>query len=270
MKVAVCCIGRLENLYIREYCEHYQNIGVDTIFLFDNNYDEEEHFEDVIQDYINSGFVILIDYRNKHNCQMEAYQYCSDTYGKDYDWMLFIDCGDEYLYMENFSNIKDFLNQDKFKEYDIIHINLLTYGDNDLIYYDGRKLKDRFIRPVYPLDFRRDYDFPENNHISSIVRCKNKLFWNDTPHTPNNINLRCCNSIGEACNPIEPFHPFIFTGAHFKHYTTKTIEEWLNIKIRRGFPDGNKDVLKKNYISQFFKVNKVTDMKLEYIKTWQS
>lgn len=60
MNVAVCCIGRFENRYIREYVEHYKSIGVDKIFIYDNNYDGEEHFEDVINDHIESGFIDII------------------------------------------------------------------------------------------------------------------------------------------------------------------------------------------------------------------
>ena len=45
MKVALCCIGRLENRYIREYVGFYLGIGVDKVFLYDNNYDGEEYFE---------------------------------------------------------------------------------------------------------------------------------------------------------------------------------------------------------------------------------
>jgi hypothetical protein len=42
--------------------------------LFDNNDLEGEKFEDIISDYINSGFVKVIDYRGRTICQLEAYQ----------------------------------------------------------------------------------------------------------------------------------------------------------------------------------------------------
>ena len=32
-KVALCAIGRLENLYAREFVEHYKNLGIDHIFI---------------------------------------------------------------------------------------------------------------------------------------------------------------------------------------------------------------------------------------------
>ena len=67
MKVALCVIGRLENLYAREYVEYYKKLGMDKIFIYDNNHKGEEHFEDVLQDYVDEGFVKIIDYRDKTN-----------------------------------------------------------------------------------------------------------------------------------------------------------------------------------------------------------
>lgn len=269
MKVALCCIGRMENRYVKEYVLHYKGIGVDKMFIYDNNYDGEEHFEDVIGEYVEEGFVEIIDYRNKTHCQLESYQDCYDKHKEEYDWILFIDCGDEYLYMNEFNNIKDFLSQDKFNGYDVIHINLMNYGDNGLVKYDERPLCKRFTYPIMPLDFKKTYDFPENDHISSIVRGNlEKVEWKRTPHTPSN-ELKCCDASGNEQQSTSPFiHPFDFSYAHFKHYTTKTIQEWCEVKTKRGFPDGNKDYFKKhNRFDEFFKWNKKTDEKMKYIES---
>ena len=96
MKVALCCIGRLENRYIREYVDFYLGIGVDKIFLYDNNYDGEEYFEDVIGDYVSQGSVEVINYRNRERCQVAAYQDCYDKHGSEYDWICFFDI-DEFI-----------------------------------------------------------------------------------------------------------------------------------------------------------------------------
>ena len=66
-------IGRRENLYAVEFVEHYKKLGFDNIFILDNNHDGEEHFEDVLSPFIDSGFVKILDYRNQTNCQMRAY-----------------------------------------------------------------------------------------------------------------------------------------------------------------------------------------------------
>lgn len=85
MKTLLCCIGRLENQYIREYVEYYKNLGVTNICIYDNNYDGEEHFEDAIGNYIDDGFVIIKDCRNRKAYQMQAYMDCYKEYGKMYD-----------------------------------------------------------------------------------------------------------------------------------------------------------------------------------------
>ena len=65
IKVCVCTLGKQENKYAREFVEHYKKYGVDKIFIYDNNDENDERFETVLSDYIKSGFVKIINYRNK-------------------------------------------------------------------------------------------------------------------------------------------------------------------------------------------------------------
>jgi len=267
MKVALCCIGRMENRYIKEYVEYYKNIGVDKIFIYDNNYDGEEYFEDVIGDFIDSNFVQIINFRDREVCQLIAYQDCYEKNKNDYDWICFFDI-DEYLtFKRNDINVKDFLSQDIFREFDMLHINWMVYGDNDLVKYEDKPLVERFKKPIEPLDFKFNYNFPENNHIKSIVRGGLKdVRWNKTPHTPSGVS-KCCDANGNFCNPDSPFNQYDFSTVWLRHYQTKTIEEWIDIKTKRGFPGGNKDYFKKHdVINDFFKRNKLTEEKNEYIK----
>ena len=78
MNVALCAIGRLENRYAVEFVDYYKNLGVDKIFISDNNYNDEEYFEDVLQPYIDENFVEIIDCRNK-----EVYQNTSMVIAAD-------------------------------------------------------------------------------------------------------------------------------------------------------------------------------------------
>ena len=79
-KTLICCIAKLENHYIREWVEWYKNIGVTNICLYDNNDIDGEHFEDVIGDYIENGFVIVKDVRGESEMQLPCYQNCYDEY----------------------------------------------------------------------------------------------------------------------------------------------------------------------------------------------
>jgi hypothetical protein len=113
MKTLLCCIGRNENKYIREFVEYYISVGVSNICLYDNNRDGEEFFNDVIGDYIENGYVILKDYRNKTVCQLDAYNECYKEYGNYYDWIMFFDI-DEFFSFTNskYKIIDDYLSED--------------------------------------------------------------------------------------------------------------------------------------------------------------
>ena len=45
MSIYLCAIGRRENLYAREFVEHYKKLGFDGIYILDNNHDGEGHFQ---------------------------------------------------------------------------------------------------------------------------------------------------------------------------------------------------------------------------------
>lgn len=262
MKVALCCIGKNENSYIIEYVEYYKSLGIDKIFLYDNNDNNGERFDDILKEYVDNEFIDIVDYRNMKRCQLKAYQDCYDKHKNDYDWIMFFDC-DEFIRLQKHNSISDYLSSDIFNNYDLIHLNWLCYGDNNLIGDDDEKsVLKRFKNPVEPLDFKVKYKFAENCHIKSIVRGGlEKVEWKRTPHTPNNA-LRCCNNNGRIIKiSRSPFESFDYTLAYLKHFTTKTATEYMK-KVNRGFPD---HIVKENerldLLNRFFKYNKRTEEK---------
>lgn len=266
MKTLICCIGKNENRYIKEFVDYHRKIGVTNICLFDNNDKDGEHFEAIIKEDIDSGFVLLKDYRGRKVCQMQAYQECYDTYKNQYDWIMFMDC-DEFIYLVEDSNISQYLSRDIFNEFGMIHLNIMHYGDCDKAHYEDKPVQERFDHPL-PLDTKIEYPFPENDHISSIIRGGlSDVHWEGTPHTTFPCNINCCNNIGIPCRPESPFvHPYNFDLAYFKHYNNKTIEEYCD-KIKRGFADqivGDKKKLA--LIQHFFAVNKITLEKFNIVK----
>ena len=40
-------------MYIKEFADHYKALGIDKIFLYDNNDIDDENFENVLSEYIN-------------------------------------------------------------------------------------------------------------------------------------------------------------------------------------------------------------------------
>lgn len=266
-KIALCCIAKLENNYIRYFVEYYKNLHFDKIYIYDNNDLDGERFEEVIGDYIQDGFVEIIDFRGEKVVQLRAYQDCYDKHNKEYDWIAFFDI-DEFLTFEDKSmDIHSFLSQKKYLPFQVMHINWKIYGDNDLLDNDGRSVTERFENPVLPLDFKTRAR-PWNDHVKSIVRGGlSGVSWRATPHTIESEYYQCCNSEGLLVDINSPFQEIEFKSVFLRHYRTKTIGEWMKNKMVRGFPDQLENEWKVALdIDNFFEYNSRTEEKIHYAK----
>lgn len=272
MKTLLCCIARMENDYIREWVEYNKNIGFDKICLFDNNYDGEQNFHDVIGDYIENGYVILKDYRNKIACQLDAYTECYSEYGNEYDWIAFFD-SDEFLTFYKHKSVSEYLSDERFNGFYAIRINWSVYGDNDMLYNDGRPLLERFKYPISVYHYSHS-DNIENTKFKTIIRGHQIISLNGgygfsfiCPHRANIYPV--CDNVGNVVNFKDDRILPNYGLACLRHYNTKTAREYCN-KIRRGFPDhdvtlikGREEYLIKNV---FFVVNDITPEKVQIFK----
>ena len=167
LRVGLCVIGKNENLYAREFVEHYKKIGYDNIILYDNNdkNDKDDKFEDVINDYIKDGFVRIIDFKERNGNERPlfvAYKDCYSKYNSEYDWLSFFDM-DEFLELnEKYKNIKEFLNDKIFTICQAIKINWLFYINDNILYYENKTLRERMKKITY--------DDLHSKHIKSTVR----------------------------------------------------------------------------------------------------
>lgn len=264
MRTLLCAVGRMENDNIREWVEYNKNIGFTNICLYDNNHDGEQDFHDVISDYIDSGYVILKDYRNRIVCQLEAYTECYSEYGNEYDWIAFFDV-DEFIEIKINNNINEYLSQNMFENFCAIKINWLVYGDNDMLYNDGRPVLERF---KYPNPIYKD---ESNVTIKSIIRGNQKINTGEggfvflNPHTTD--LYPCCNNCGEEGYFYDSLVKINYDRALLKHYTTKTAREYCD-KIKRKFPDISYYTRTDEYqiTNFFFSVNDVTPEKIQIFK----
>lgn len=262
--VLLCTIARLENDYIREFVEYYRRLGVTNICLYDNNHEGEENFKDVIGDYIARGFVILKDYRSKRTpFQLDAYNECYSEYGGKYDWIMFLDV-DEFVFLNGFDTIGEYLSNEAFAKYSVIHLNWLMYGDCGLETKTAGGVLDRFTNPL-PLGISSSgQNVPDTFHVKSIVRGGlPDLVWNNTAHTPS-TTMACCNSHGERCSVYSPFCPYDFRWAGIRHFSTKTAEEYAD-KVLKGSPDKNRPDYGE-WVANFFKRNEVTKNKVDIFR----
>ena len=240
LNILLCIIIKNENIYLRQFIDYYFEIGVNKIIILDNNdLNDGEILDEIINNYIDIGFVEIINIRNKKKYQIKGYTEVYNKYQKNYDWLMFFDV-DEYLMIPNYKNIHDFLNEKKYYNYDIIHVSWVYFDDNDLIFYDNRTLLERFTRPRHMINKKFNI---LNVHIKSILRNGLLNFsWKGTPHTPNG-NFSCCDVNGKKVKNI----PFLYkntgiisnlTVPYLKHFLFKTVEEYFLKKLPRGSATG--------------------------------
>ena len=267
MRIALVAIGRRENRYAREFVEHYLRLGFDRIFICDNNHDGEERFEDVLGDFVADRKVSVLDYRNRMGVQCTAYNDVYRRIGHKYDWIAFFDF-DEFLVMADGLSVKQWLHTFDGTDADDVLVNWMCYGDGGMVYDDGRKLMERFTEPL-PFDKAVQYDFPNNDHVKSIVRGGlSEISFGKNPHVPDTVHC-CYRADWKPCQP-SPFQPYDFSVAHLKHFATKTISEWMHNKWSKG--TGNKpslEAFRSKYDGRFFRYNDETPEKVAYVQAFQ-
>ena len=189
----------------------------------------------------------------------------NDCYQKNfiiYNWLVFFEV-DEYIYLKNFSNIKDYLNQDSFNNCQKIHLNWVHHTDNNLIYYDNRTLHERFpeVEPNAVNNVRGSV-----NSVKSILRGHIPNITIDNIHTLN-IALRGCDGFGRY-----QFIPQINTNDsdfryyYIDHYYSKSLQEFIE-KLNKGdVAQGQALWLKMLRIDNYFRRNNITLEKLDYIE----
>ena len=257
LKVCLCSIGKKENLYIKEFIDHYRNIGYNKIYLFDNNDINDERYEKVIQNEINQGFVSIINYRGYKSSQHRSYRECYEKNNLKYDWLSFFDI-DEFLeFRKPNLKIQEFLASHKFKKCQNIKINWIYYYNvNNSLYYENK-----------PLQIRIREKIRISRVIKSTVRGKLPInYWSKMrdPHSSLNKFVSCSSS-GKIIDYKSSLNdPPDVKFAYLKHYHYKSFEEYC-YKLKRGKADSYNKNLKKK-LKKFYKQNKYNKKKLKIMK----
>lgn len=259
MRTALVAIGRRENDYAREWVEHHLTLGFDHIYIYDNNHKGEDRFEDVIGDYVEQGSVSIIDYRNIERAQRAAYNDAYQRLSPKYDWIAFFDF-DEFLCLPDRerSGIADFLDTIP-QDYHAVMIPWLMMTDNGLVYNDGRPLMERFTEST-----TRGEQQGKCIIRTGIPGAR----FTKSVHVPYTPILKCCNPRLQptAQHRLQPQDTSI---AYLKHFSTKTIEEWLTNKWQKGAAGCSYEKFQRQYADYFFRINERTPEKEAFIKNFK-
>ena len=254
VRVALIAIGRQENRYAREWVEYHLGLGVEHIYILDNNREGEEHFEAVLSDFIDSGKVTIENYRDQPLAILRAYTEAYHRHKDEYDWIGIIDF-DEFLDIRK-GDLDSLLGN---REANCVLINWECYGDNGRVKYSDAPVVERFPEPLpYPL-YVQYTDYAENDHVKSFVRGGlSDIQYVDTPHVPRGgYPYETASGERSGMCPLQPFNDSV---AVLRHYITKTVEEWVE-KVRRGGCDRPFAEWQSQYVDRFFRYNERTAAK---------
>ena len=265
MKTALIAIGRRENQYAREWVEHHLTLGFDHIYIYDNNHDGEEMFIDVLMDYVEQGRVSIIDYRHQEKAQRPAYNDAYQRLSGKYGWLAFFDFDEFLCFAKGRTDITDstekplqaFLRQIP-QEYNCVMVPWLMMTDSGLVRNDRRPLMERFTESTTR----------GGRQGKCIVRGGiSGLRFTNSVHVPYEPMLRCCTPKGEST--VQKRHQSQDTEvAYLKHFSTKTIEEWLSNKMQKGAAGITYDTFREKYKDYFFTINERTAEKEAFINNY--
>lgn len=209
---------------INEWISHHFLLGFDKIFIFDHL-----SIVPITAPRFNGKLTIFRVNENKNNIKLDFLNRALNVALKNNaDWMLYLDA-DEYLCINNFTDVKSFLIN--FKEADMVGINWLMFGSNGHVEHPNGLLIDNFTKSNMRLD----------QHVKSFVRpgCVKRIV---NPHYYIINSTQYYNAFGFRI-PISPFNkipiPFFKSPIYIAHYYVQSENEF---KKRKGriMDDGSK------------------------------
>lgn len=228
-ETAVVAIAKNESEYIREWVAFHKVIGVQKIYLYDN--DSSDDMCAQIHDFITQGYVTLNTIHGTRR-QYDAYNNALSKYGKDCRYMIFIDCDEFILPVHKGENITEIISNAfaMNKNTGGIVVNWCMYGSSGYESKPDGLLTERFVWRAETVGGRG------NKCIKSIVRpeCVRRY---SHPHFPLyhfgfcGFNLQG-KAVSGAFNSIEEY-----VGLRINHYFTKSKEQWIKRRAL-GTADG--------------------------------
>ena len=188
--------------------------------------------------YVKAKYIEIIDWRGQKTRQLKFFEDCYKSNNKKYDWLMFYDI-DEFINITNYSNIHQYLSQRKFNKCQIIYLNWRLHTDNNKMFYENKKLFERF--PKY-------YD--KNDYIigKSIIKGNIENINFDSPHYIDRKLFTC------------------FDVNYIEHYEFKSTEEFIRkITIKGDVRFENNFEFKLKRVLRYFRFNKMTLDKINYI-----
>ena len=225
--LAIVAIAKNESQYIDEWLAYHKLVGVNKVFLYDNN--STDNLENTIKPYIVSGFVEYCKYPGE-GMQMKAYNDAIDKYKDIVKYMAIIDC-DEFLVSKNEEeNLLPIITKlfEKYSGAGGIGVSWCVYGSAGKDKKEFGLVTERFIRRG------NQSEFPNVLYKTIINPRLVKSYV--SPHFP--IYKRGAHTVSPDGRRLYVLYNYdvCFDEIVCNHYFCKSKEEFVQ-KISRGLAD---------------------------------
>lgn len=222
--VALCLDIRDEPLDIVEWLEYHRSIGIDKVYLMDNN--STISMIDPVWKFIQSGFVDYdyVTIGHDEGDQRYMFQKCIDLYSQHHKYMGFLDVDEFIVIVDKSKSIFEIVNQ--YEEYGGLCMNWMLIGSNGHI-----KRPEGGVLQNYN-------QCKPNFHIKTIVNTKKVESANIHPH---NFNYHSGyytvdsnrNKVTAPYNPGREQNPdpSLFEVIYVNHYLLKSREDFMKKTI---------------------------------------
>lgn len=261
MKVVIVAIAKMEQDYIEEWVKYHLHIGIDEIYLYDN--EDLPFYEKFLKKYSSKLKVIHLPGNSyKKGVQYVALDNFVDNYMRSngITHVAHIDI-DEFIVLKKHKTIQEFINNYIVGRCAGIGMNWRLFGDSGLLTQTENSVLNRFTKT----------QIVGNQHIKTIfdVRCFIRFYQCHSVQVRPGFNIMSTDGrLIEGAFNKEPNLDVI----QLNHYKAKTLEEFMKISIRgrAGTEIGNpKNTI--NDIKGFFNMHNKNEIEdLWAFNTWQS
>lgn len=245
LKLSVAVIVKNEADSLLEWIAYHRVIGVDGFFIADN--DSTDGTSEMLEVLAGHGLVQRMRFPTPDdgNVQMPAYLTLLERVRGKCDVVAFIDADEYMLPTDGATSIIPLLEQ-LFSNPDVsaLGLNWAIFGSGGALFAEDEFVIDRFTT-------RAEASFGVHYHIKTLARPECIVGFAN-PHYMHLTKGRYVNAVGADIVP-HPKHgkglssEIIWTGARINHYATKSLEEFLLGKSKRGSATKKARVKHKKY-----------------------
>lgn len=246
MKFAIATMLKNEQDSLIEWVSHYLSEGFQHFFIANNESDDDS--ENILKELHKVGLVTYINYNDQPGVrpQVGAFNALLKTAAESgFDVLGFLDL-DEFLVSSISKKSSSQILNELFIDQSVngVAVNWLNFGSSGNIFKDEGLVLERFTKCAH-------HDWHNNHHYKSFCRLSKSLEMLG----PHHVKLQDGRYIYSDRTDLELLDNevvgisdrVVLSPLRINHYVVKSVQEFVQIKMRRGNASTNRSTDKKSY-----------------------